>query len=88
MWDSYGDARMCADILCYMNGYKDKRLEKYMQKHTGDWSTVEYAAIPSGVYVDLQTNTKKYSAPNIMKTDRLMWLNAAEVAFVELKAVY
>lgn len=81
MWNSYGDARMCADILCYMNGYKDKRLEKYMQKHTGDWSTVEYAAIPSGVYVDLQTNTKKYSAPNIMKTDRLMWLNAAEVAF-------
>lgn len=81
MWDSYGDARMCADILCYMSGYHDKRLEKYMQKHTGDWKSVEYAAIPSGANVDLQTVTKKYSAPNIVKTDRLMWLNAAEVAF-------
>lgn len=81
MWDSYGDARMCADLLCYMNGYKDKRLEKYMQKHTGEWKDVEYAAIPSGVNVDLQTKTKMYSAPNFAKADRLMWLNAAEVAF-------
>lgn len=62
MWDSYGDARMCADILCYMNGYKDKRLEKYMQKHTGDWSTVEYAAIPSGVYVDCRLIQKIFSS--------------------------
>lgn len=80
MWDSYGDTRICADILCYMNGYKDQRLGKYIQKQTGECD-VDYAAIPSGANVDLQTVTKKYSSPNVSKNDRLMWLNAAEVAF-------
>lgn len=81
MWNSYGDTRICADILAYMEGYNDKRMEKYFQKHTGEWGDVTYAAIPSGVNVGLQTETRKYSSPNIAKGDRLAWLTAAEVAF-------
>lgn len=82
MWNSYGDARICADILSYMEGYADNRMDKYFQKHGGgtEWKTT-YAAIPSGVYITAQKEAQKFSSPNVAKGDRLIWLTASEMAF-------
>lgn len=83
MWDAYGDARVCADILTYMQGYKDPRQTKYFRKITSDtWGDITYAGMRSGINITLQADARKFSSPAVAKADRLMWMNAAEVAFL------
>jgi hypothetical protein len=81
MWDSYGDTRACADLLTYLTGYNDPRLPKYLQPVTDTSWGVTYAAMRSGINITSQEDARKYSSPVAAKTDRLMWLSAAEVAF-------
>lgn len=83
MWDTYGDTRVCADILTYMEGYKDPRESKFFQKVTdSDWG-VTYAGMRSGIKITNQADARKYSSPVASKSDRLMWLSAAEVGFLK-----
>lgn len=81
MFGAYGDTRMCADLLTYMSGYADPRLPKYAQpSETGG----KYAGLRTGINVKnkawAQTN---FSNPLVGETDPLMWMCAAEVAFLK-----
>lgn len=89
MWDSYSDIRMGASITSYMNGYSDPRIEKYFQKSTftGNNATkYPYIGVRIGTLITTKDTFKPFSAPNIASTDPVMWLNAAEVAFLRAEA--
>lgn len=77
-----GDTHAAADIICYMNGYKDNRREKYFTKSM--WGTgYEYVGLRRGIIIpDLTTKGHKYSGVNVLPTSPIYWMNAAEVAFL------
>lgn len=76
-----GDTHAAADIICYMNGYKDNRREKFFTK--SEWSGIQYVGMRRGIVIpELKTTGHKYSGVNISPTDPLYWMNAAEVAFL------
>lgn len=84
MWLDYTDTRVCADLVTYMQGYKDPRMPKYFQK--GKISNVEgYYGIRVGINIPSKAWALEYSAPNVHDTDddRILWMNAAEVAFLK-----
>ena len=80
-----GDSHAAADIICYMNGYNDPRRPVY-------FITSEFDGIP---YVGIRIRIKKpalnqwgrkYSGINLKSSDPIMWMNAAEVAFLKAEA--
>lgn len=75
-----GDTHAAADIICYMNGYKDPRREKYFVK--SEWDGIDYVGLRRGIIVPGADITRKYSGVNIKTTDPLYWINAAEVWFL------
>ena len=74
---------MGADILCYMTGYEDPRLEKmFLPNDKGD-----YVGIRIGIDVTSKSQAQaKYSNMIVTSSTPYLWINAAEVAF--LKAEY
>lgn len=76
-----GDTHAAADIICYMNGYEDNRREKFFTK--SEWVGYNYVGMRRGIIIpELKTIGHKYSGVNILPTDPLYWMNAAEVAFL------
>ena len=76
-----GDTHAAADIICYMNGYKDNRREKFFTK--SEWAGQDYVGMRRGIVIpELKTTGHKYSGVNIAPTSPLYWMNAAEVAFL------
>lgn len=76
-----GDTHAAADIICYMNGYKDNRREKFFTK--SEWIGQDYVGMRRGIVIpELKTTGHKYSGVNIAPTSPLYWMNAAEVAFL------
>ncbi len=79
-----GDSRVGADITAYMNGYNDPRREKMFTKTTfsglvdnGYFGLRTGIAIPDGAIAHAYTNY-------VVSTDtKLMWMNAAESAFLK-----
>lgn len=81
-----GDSHVAADIIAYMNGYNDPRREAYFTE--GEWDGYDYVGMRRGIDIpDHSTYGHKYSGFNIGTTDPLVWMNAAEVAFLEAEAV-
>lgn len=84
-----GDSRVSADITSYMNGYADPRREKYFTKSTfedADGAVFDngYYGLRSGIEIASSATAHKYSNMNIAESDgRLMWMNAAESAFLK-----
>ena len=84
-----GDTHAAADIITYMNGYKDNRRAKFFT--ASEWPQYGYAGMRRGIDVpSLQTTGHKYSGVNVSSTSALVWMNAAEVAFLraEGKAIF
>lgn len=85
-----GDTHAAADIICYMNGYKDARRAKYF--NPSQWGAEnEYVGLRRGIEVpSLNTDGYKYSGVGVKPNDPIQWMNAAEVAFLcaEAKAVF
>ena len=84
-----GDTHAAADIICYMNGYNDPRRPVYFIP--SEFEGFEYAGIRIRVEKPaLNSVGRKYSGVNISPSDPLVWMNAAEVAFLkaEAKAVF
>ncbi len=80
-----GDTHAAADIICYMNGYSDPRRSVYFIP--SEFEGITYAGIR--VHVEkpaLGTIGRKYSGVNISPSDPIVWLNAAEVAFLKAEA--
>ena len=90
IYNDWGDHRVGADILCYMNGYNDPRREKMFTKVrlvVGGQETQGYAGIRIGIDVASKaTAVSAYSNMIISGTDPYLWMNAAEVTF--LRAEY
>lgn len=84
-----GDSHAAADIICYMNGYKDARREKYFIK--SEWPGVEYVGLRRSIEIPpLGSIGHQYSGINLTNNSPIYWMNAAEVAFLkaEAKAVF
>jgi len=82
MWDDYTDTRVCADILSYMNGYNDPRRSAYFTKQARG-GTSDWYGLRSGINITSKEAVLTYATPAIFATDKLMWLHAAEVAFLK-----
>lgn len=83
IYNDWGDHRVGGDILAYMNGYKDPRLEKMFTKN----GVGKYAGIRIGIDVGSKSAAVE-NCSNLIVTSSTpyLWMNAAEVAF--LKAEY
>ncbi|WP_290540598.1 SusD/RagB family nutrient-binding outer membrane lipoprotein [Alistipes sp.] len=83
IYNDWGDHRVGADILCYMTGYKDPRLEKmFLANDVGD-----YVGIRIGIDVTSKSQAvSKYSNMIVASTTPYLWFNAAEATF--LRAEY
>lgn len=79
--DTGGDTHAAADIICYMNGYKDPRREYYFNRSL--WPGTEYVGLRRGIIIpDHATIGYKYSGVKITPSSPALWMNAAEVAFL------
>lgn len=81
MWDAYTDSRACADIVSYMKGYKDPRMEKFFQVSEINGQK-GYFGLRCGISIPSKAWALKYSAPVANPSDKLLWMNAAEVLFL------
>lgn len=83
----WGDSRIAADLLTYMNTYSDPRRPVYALESTFKDPSItnayyglrvgnEYAAV----------DAKMYSNINVTATAPLMWMNVAEVMFLRAEA--
>lgn len=83
MWALYQDIRMGASILSILDGYDDPRLAKMFTqgKIKGQDG---YFALRTGLNLDADKNSRLgYSSPNIQANTPIVWMNAAEVAFLK-----
>lgn len=80
---SWRDSRISADLTSYMNGYADPRRESYFTKA----GTVNggYNGLRSGVRYD-DRNRSDYSGMVVENATPILWMNAAEVAFLKAEA--
>ncbi len=83
MWSSYSDTRVCADITSYMNGYNDPRRSKYFQLSKLSGSEDQYVGLRSGASLPNKSFALEYSAPNVEKSDALLWMSASEITFAK-----
>ncbi len=83
MYNDWNDHRVGADIISYMNGFKDPRREKMFTKGTyflvSDFFGLRIGIDPTRTKEVLAT---AYSKPLITSKDPFLWMNAAEVAFL------
>lgn len=88
IFNNWNDHRVGADIISYMNGYKDPRREmmfttvKVYDQQT--WQEIDgFAGIRIGIDVATKDEmTGAYSKPVINSSSPIMWMNAAEVTFL------
>lgn len=86
MFNDWNDHRVGADIICYMNGYRDPRREKMFTKVTvteGDKKVPGYAGVRIGIDVaDKDVLIDVYSKPVVTSSTPYQWMNAAETTFL------
>lgn len=83
MWASYQDIRMGASFLSVLDGYDDPRLGKMFSP--GKVKEQEgFFALRTGINLDTNKDSRLgYSCPNIQSNTPIVWMNAAEVAFLK-----
>lgn len=79
---SWGDLRVNANIVDYMNAYNDPRLPKYVNKSTIKNMTNQYVGIRMGDADLIKGEAAGFSTPNISGTDKMLVFCAAETAFL------
>lgn len=79
IYNDWQDHRVGADILSYMTGYEDPRLEKMFLTNTNG----NYVGIRIGSTVARKTDAvNNYSNLIVTSESPILWLNAAEVNFL------
>lgn len=82
-----GDSHVAADITSYMNAYNDPRREKYFIKSEWDGAEYTYCGIRRGIVRPaIAKEGHRYSGINLTAQSPLVWMNAAEVAFLKAEA--
>lgn len=79
-----GDTHAAAEIIAYMNGYKDPRRTAYFIP--SEWKEYEYVGLRHGIVIPENNITRRYSGVNVAVNSPLVWMNAAEVAFLRAEA--
>lgn len=77
-----GDSHISADVLSYMNGYQDPRRSNYFTVSTFTNVKNDFVGLRSGVELPAGESVKQYSNMNVKQDSKLMWMNAAETAFL------
>ena len=82
----WGDYRASADIVSYMNGFKDPRREKFFSESTftsADGQIVNgYIGLRRGIKGSDSSQGAAYSNMQVGKMDKMCWMNASEVTFL------
>lgn len=79
IFNDWADHRVGADIICYMNGYNDPRLEKMFLKNDNG----RFAGIRIGIDVESKSAAvNKCSNLIVTASTPYMWFTAAEAAFL------
>lgn len=76
---SWGDMRAGVDIVEYMKAFQDPRMEKFFKPAPGRGAI----AGARGLNKASKDHNDKFSVPNIEKNSPIMWISAAEVAFLK-----
>lgn len=80
-----GESHASADITSYMNTYQDPRRAAYFID--SEWPGQQYCGIRRGIERPaINEEGHKYSGINITSQSPLVWMNAAEVAFLKAEA--
>lgn len=81
----YNDTRISADITSYMNGYKDPRRDKYFTPSVFNAAGVTngFIGLRSGVELPSGLSIKQYANMKVEISSSLLWMNAAESAFIK-----
>jgi len=82
MTTAWGDSRVCADIVAYMNGYKDPRLARYFTKSRVAGSNDDYLGLRTGISIPSKAWAGLYCSTTYERADPTLWMNAAEVSFL------
>lgn len=87
-WQTHGDFSISANIVSYLLGFNDPRLDKYVTKSTHNTHKNQFLGVRNGIYAMSYTfsNYQKYSKPNIKETDKLLIMSAAEAYFLQAEA--
>ncbi|WP_092110944.1 RagB/SusD family nutrient uptake outer membrane protein [Prevotella sp. KH2C16] len=80
--NNHGDSRVGADIISYMNGYKDPRRSEMFTVSTFANATNGFHGLRSGINIPGQETSNMYSNYKVATDSKLLWMNAAEVAFL------
>lgn len=81
----WSDYRAAADIVSYMNGYSDPRRAAYFTESSLS-SSVKYVGWRRGTAMAVSTNGDDCSNINVTTSDQMLWMNAAEAAFLKAEA--
>ncbi len=85
-----GDTHVAADITSYMNALNDPRRAAYFVE--SEWeddaeAIIPYVGMRRGIVIPaLATVGRKYSGPKLATNTPIVWMNAAEVAFLRSEA--
>ena len=85
---NWGDARISADLVCYMNGYSDPRREVYYDKSTfatkGAYKgTEDYVGLRRGIRQGQYNSwSQGYSCMKVTVSDNMLIFPASEVTFL------
>lgn len=87
LFNNWNDYRISADLVSYLKGYKDPRLEKMLAKGTkteyDGTKTQDYYGVRIGIITENKDKMiNLYSKQIITSTDPYLWMNAAEVTFL------
>ena len=80
--NNHGDSRVGADIISYMNGYNDPRRAAIFTQSTFTNASNGFHGLRSGISIPSQAVSNMYSNYKVATDSKLLWMNAAEVAFL------
>ncbi|MGM9753563.1 MAG: SusD/RagB family nutrient-binding outer membrane lipoprotein [Candidatus Cryptobacteroides sp.] len=83
--NGYNDSRACADLVCYLQGYKDPRLSAYFADATIGDDAPGVQAVRAGTLCK-RNDFVKHSAAKVQQYDSYPLLTAAETAFLMAEA--
>ncbi len=81
----WNDSRAGADITSYMNAFSDPRREKYFTPVSNRDAQNKFFGLRSGA-PSVDIDPSNYSLPNVSADSPIVWISAAEVAFLKAEA--
>ncbi|EGJ71558.1 hypothetical protein Bcop_1361 [Bacteroides coprosuis DSM 18011] len=83
---AWGDSRVSAEIISYMKGYNDPRLDKLFTKSSFKDKTSDFVGLRVGIKIPSKEWASSYSSTTYKEKDPVNWLTASEVAFIKAEA--